>query len=53
LLVVKKIDGAIFKVPLAEPDRVSQVKVDGAFVGGDGLVVVANATPDMTTTMVR
>ena len=57
LLVVKKNDGAIFRVPLAEPERVSQVKVDGAFVGGDGLtlageddlVVVANATPDVTT----
>src|SRR5206468_1911557 len=53
LLVIKKSDGALFKVPLAEPRQVSQVKVDGAFTGGDGLtlagakdlVVVANATP--------
>jgi sugar lactone lactonase YvrE len=53
LLVVKKSDGALFKVPLAHPDQVSQVRVDGTFVGGDGLtlvgptdlVVVANKTP--------
>ena len=57
LLVVKKSDGALFKVPLADPKQVSQVKVDGTFVGGDGLtlagakdlVVVANATPAATT----
>ncbi|MDP9036830.1 MAG: hypothetical protein M3O50_18690 [Myxococcota bacterium] len=57
LLVVKKSDGAIFKVPLADPERVSQVKVDSAFVGGDGLtlagdndlVVIANATLSATT----
>ena len=57
LLVIKKSDGAIFKMPLANPKQVSQVKVDGIFVGGDGLtlagakdlVVVANATPAATT----
>lgn len=57
LLVIKKSDGALFKVPLANPQQVSQVKVDGAFVGGDGLtlasgddlVVVANTTPAATT----
>ncbi len=57
LLVIKKSDGALFKVPLGDPKQVSQVKVDGTFVGGDGLtlagandlVVVANATPAATT----
>jgi quercetin dioxygenase-like cupin family protein/sugar lactone lactonase YvrE len=57
LLVVKKSDGTLFKVPLDDPGRVSQVQVDGAFVGGDGLllvgekdlVVVANATPAAAT----
>ena len=57
LLVVKKSDGALFKVALADPKQVSQVKVDGTFVGGDGLtlagakdlVIVANATPAATT----
>jgi hypothetical protein len=57
LLVVKKSDGALFKVPLDDPGRVSQVRVDGAFVGGDGLlvvgekdlVIVANATPTAAT----
>ena len=57
LLVVKKSDGALFKVPLADPKQVTRVKVEGTFVGGDGLtlagardlVVVANATPAAAT----
>jgi hypothetical protein len=57
LLVVKKSDGALFKVSLRDPGRVSQVQIDGAFVGGDGLllvgerdlVIVANATPTIAT----
>jgi hypothetical protein len=57
LLVIKKSDGRLFKVPLAEPQRFSQVKVDRPFVGGDGLllsgarslVIVANRTPEQTT----
>jgi hypothetical protein len=57
LLVVKKSDGRLFKIPLAEPQRFSQVKIDRALVGGDGLlllgdrslVVVANRTPEQTT----
>ena len=55
--MIKKSDGVLFKVPLAEPTQVSQVKVDGSFAGGDGLtlagakdlVIVANATPAVTT----
>ena len=57
LLVIKKSDGRLFKVPLAEPQRFSQVKIDRALVGGDGLllvgarslVIVANRTPQKTT----
>jgi hypothetical protein len=57
LLVVKKSDGTLFKVPLDHPGRVSQVQVDSALVGGDGLllvgekdlVIVANATTAAVT----
>jgi hypothetical protein len=57
LLVIKKSDGRLFKVPLAEPQRFSEVKINRALVGGDGLllvsprslVVVANRTPQQTT----
>jgi sugar lactone lactonase YvrE len=53
LLVIKKSDGILFKVPLAEPERFSKVRTDRTFVGGDGLtltgprslVVIANQTP--------
>jgi hypothetical protein len=52
--VIKKSDGALFKVPLAEPAHFSKVAIDQAFIGGDGinligersLVVIANKTPD-------
>jgi DNA-binding beta-propeller fold protein YncE len=54
LLVVKKSDGTLFKVPLSDPARFSAVAVPEHFVGGDGLtligktglVVIANRTPD-------
>lgn len=54
LLVIKKSDGALFKVPLADPARFSKVAIDQTFIGGDGvnllgrrsLVVIANKTPD-------
>jgi hypothetical protein len=53
LLVVKKSEGVLFKVPLGEPARFSEVAIPERFVGGDGLtlvgktglVVVANRTP--------
>jgi hypothetical protein len=56
LLVIKKSDGRLFKVPLAEPQRFLEVKVDHRLVGGDGvllvggrsLVIVANRTPEQT-----
>lgn len=40
LLVVKKSDGSLFKVPLANPSRFSRVDVAERFVGGDGLTLV-------------
>ena len=57
LLVIKKSDGRLFKVPLAEPQRFSLVNTEQSFVGGDGLlligsrslVIVANRTPQHTT----
>jgi len=53
LLVIKKSDGGLFKVQLAQPAQVSPVALDAALVGGDGLLltgpgylaVVANQTP--------
>lgn len=53
LLVVKKSDGSLFRVPLAQPSQLTQVALDRALVGGDGLllsardklVVIANKTP--------
>lgn len=57
LLVIKKSDGALFKVPLDGPRRVAQVAVPVRFVGGDGLVlvsadelvIVANQVPGQAT----
>jgi sugar lactone lactonase YvrE len=40
LLVVKKSDGAIFKIPLAHPAAMSEVGISRRFLGGDGLVLV-------------
>ncbi|WP_437276329.1 hypothetical protein WME90_34490 [Sorangium sp. So ce375] len=40
LLVVKKSDGSLFRVPLADPSRLSRVDIAERFVGGDGLVLV-------------
>jgi len=53
LLVIKKSDGALFKVPLARPAQFSKVSISERFVGGDGvtligrkdLVLIANRTP--------
>lgn len=53
LLVVKKSDGALFKVPLRDPSSFSRVHVPARLIGGDGvtllgekdLLVVANKTP--------
>lgn len=53
LLVIKKSDGVLFKIPLGEPTHFSQVAIPERFIGGDGLtligkknlVVIANRTP--------
>lgn len=53
LLVVKKSDGSLFKVPLDNPTRFSRVKTEKQFVGADGvtlvgknaLLLIANQTP--------
>jgi DNA-binding beta-propeller fold protein YncE len=54
LLVVKKSDGILFKIPLDRPAGISKVAIDQTFIGGDGLtligkldmVIVANRTPE-------
>lgn len=53
LLVIKKSDGTLFKVPLDQPSHFSQVSIPQQLNGGDGvtligkkdLVVIANRTP--------
>jgi sugar lactone lactonase YvrE len=53
LLVIKKSDGALFKVPLANPAAFTQVAIDTPLIGGDGvllagdrnLIVIANQVP--------
>jgi hypothetical protein len=53
LLVIKKSDGLLFKVPLARPEQFAKVTISERFVGGDGLtlvgrknlVIIANRTP--------
>jgi quercetin dioxygenase-like cupin family protein/sugar lactone lactonase YvrE len=53
LLTVKKSTGALYRIPLAAPERFARVQVPGNFTGGDGLllsgddqlVVIANRTP--------
>lgn len=57
LLVIKKSDGSLFKVPLADPRQLNRVRVDRSFVGGDGvtlvgrtqLFIVANQVPGTAT----
>lgn len=53
LLVIKKSDGTLFKVPLDQPSHFSEVSIPEHLTGGDGvtligkkdLVVIANRTP--------
>jgi sugar lactone lactonase YvrE len=60
LLVIKKSDGALFRVPLANPSRLTRVDVAQSLVGGDGLVLVdpenvaliANQTPGVASNAV-
>jgi sugar lactone lactonase YvrE len=56
LLIIKKSDGALFKVPLRNPASFSTVQAPTSFVGGDGvtllsgsdLLIIANQTPAAT-----
>ena len=53
LLVIKKSDGTLFKVPLDHPSALTQVAVDAPLIGGDGvllvgdrnLIIIANQVP--------
>ncbi|HET6337459.1 MAG TPA: hypothetical protein VFG30_29745 [Polyangiales bacterium] len=53
LLVIKKSDGTLFKVPLANPSTFTKVEIATQLVGGDGvllasdknLVIIANQVP--------
>ena len=57
LLVIKKSDGTLFKVPLDQPSHFSQVSIPEHLTGGDGvtlvgkkdLVVIANRTPGISS----
>jgi hypothetical protein len=57
LLVVKKSEGVIYKVPLDRPAGLSKVAIDQSFIGGDGLtlvggkdlVIIANSTPERSS----
>lgn len=40
LLVIKKSDGSLFRVPLARPSQFTRVDIASRFVGGDGLTLV-------------
>ncbi len=54
LIVIKKSDGSLFKVPLDRPKAFTRIALDRRIVGGDGLtlidkralVVIANRTPE-------
>mgnify|MGYP000083922537 CR=1 FL=1 len=40
LIVVKKSEGTLFKIPLDAPKKFSTIKSDRAFIGGDGMILV-------------
>jgi len=42
LIVVKKGDGILFKVPLNDPMGFSEIKSLGKFIGADGLILINN-----------
>lgn len=42
LIVAKKNDGALFKVPLAHPEKFLEIKTPRKLIGADGLVLVNN-----------
>jgi len=44
LIVAKDNDGLLFKVPLTEPDKFTQVKIDQTLTGADGLLWAADGS---------
>ncbi len=42
LIVVKKSEGTLFKIPLGAPENFTTIKIDRAFIGGDGLILANN-----------
>jgi sugar lactone lactonase YvrE len=60
LIVTKKDDGALFKVPLENPGSFSRIKLSGSLRGSDGLVlvgkdnlaVICNKTPNAVSNAV-
>ena len=44
LMVAKKNEGVLFKVPVEDPENFSEVEIDQQFPGADGLVLVDNNT---------
>lgn len=60
LVVAKKNEGVLFKVPVDEPESFTEIQVDQQFPGADGLVitpdgsllVIANKVSDATTNSV-
>jgi len=42
LIVVKKGEGVLFKIPLSNPREFSEIKTSRNFIGGDGLVLLNN-----------
>lgn len=42
IIVAKKNDGVIFKIPLSNPKLMSQVRIDTKFLGADGLLLADN-----------
>jgi hypothetical protein len=57
LLVVKKNTGVLYRIPVADPQRLARVDIARSFGGGDGLllvdretlVLVANRTPELVS----
>jgi sugar lactone lactonase YvrE len=44
LIVAKKSEGVLFKVPLDDPNAFTQIQTSQPFIGADGLVLAANYT---------
>ena len=57
LIVVKKSDGTLYKIPVNDPESFQAIKTDRPFIGGDGLilsdknelVIIANRASGKTT----